>query len=90
MATKLIPISVSGSLAHRFDLDGRFARQGDDESDIQAVVRSIARRTRTVCCAGPRLDSWTQGGGTRTYQATFGRHIGGGTYNVQGELWIYV
>ena len=87
--TSRIPISVAGSPRLAPQVDGHFALLSEDERPIDAVVRSIERRTRTTCCAGPRLDSWCPGGGTRTYQATFGRPADGG-YNVAGELWIYV
>ena len=62
----------------------------DDETPLQAVKRSIERRTRTDCYTS-RLDSWTETG-SATYQCTFvwPKPIADGGYGVAGELWITI
>ena len=93
MATQLIEAAGTHTLLAR--VEGRRARLLDGERPIDAVVRSIARRTRTVCCCGPSLASVSIGnenGVWNCYEATFGvrRKDDPKSYKVEGTLWIYV
>ena len=69
--------------------DGSYAVMKPDERPIDAVVRSMERRTRTRCCL-INQDCRTET--NLHYQATFGRRnkYQQNVVNVAAECWIYV
>ena len=62
--------------------------------DVDAVRKSIERRTGLSFCGGPRHDGTSLDGRgqpeSRHYQGTLGRHLRTGGYSVEGELWFAI
>ncbi len=89
MARKRIDYVVWGVGAKKLRLEDGYAMREDYQAGIDAVARSLERRTGLVCCAGPRDEGIEKGKDPRRhYSLTLGRPVRGGGYCPEGEVWF--
>ncbi len=91
---KQVPFRLWGAV-ERLGLDPAFgsALAQDYESGIDAVTRSLERRTGLKCCAGPCDEGSVQERGVvvaKHYALTLGRPLRSGGYTPEGKLWISI
>ena len=72
---------------------GGYAIRKDGETQVQAVCRSLERRSGWIVCAGPRNEGTALTNGTPTanhYAVTLGSPVRTGSYTPRSEVWFSI